>query len=329
MQRADPLPVPPAAAPDLASTILLWARPFMEGCVWTNRRYRAIGDQDEMLLYLAAWHFLMNDIAASRDLMDTIGGLPATQGLATLSPDRFRASSLASLVEETGIPRQTARRKVAALVARGTFIAHDDSTFRLARMSDEIFDLSVPAFGLARWMLTFHGWPVEALGEPKSLRSFNGLIRSYLSAYLMLAKQRRIHTGGISQVPIQFGLMLMHVLKVEQALSLEGPPRRWDVLSFAAVALRLMGEPYALRDLARTIDLPLSVVRSNCRRLADVNGLVTLLDAETLKVGGPGFGGPVPDNRRFYSLEIEQRLSHFTARVLARARRLASSPRPL
>ena len=35
--------------------------------------------------------------------------LPAAEGLARLSPDRFRASSLASLVEETGIPRQTAR----------------------------------------------------------------------------------------------------------------------------------------------------------------------------------------------------------------------------
>ena len=190
-------PVSPAAA-DVASTFLKWAWPFMEGCLWVNKRFRTVGDQDEALLYLTAWHFLMADIANSQELLGSVGNLPVRTGLSQLSPERFRPSSIASFIEETGIPRETARRKLAALVGRGIFTGNNEGAYQLATLDEAIIDVIVPAFGLARWMAGIYDWPANALGHPVSLRSHGGLIRHYLAAYLAMVKARRIHTGRVS-----------------------------------------------------------------------------------------------------------------------------------
>ncbi len=322
-------PVSPEQA-DAASTFLKWAWPFMEGCLWVNKRYRTVGDQDEALLFLTAWHFLMADIANSQELLGSVGNLPVRAGLARLAPERFRPSSIASFIEETGIPRETARRKLAALVARGVFVTNNDGTYQLATLDEVILDVIVPAFGLARWMASINGWPPATLGQPVSVRSHGGLIRHYLAAYLAMVKARRIHTGRVSQVPVQMAIMLLQTMKVERKLKLEGPANASDFQTYVALSLPLLDEPYYLCQIAHLCDLPLDSVRTSCRQLDEDNGLVTRDGSEALRIGGLQLSTDTVGSRRFYSLEIQQRVSQFTKHVLARAERLsrrASTPK--
>lgn len=324
------LPTVPVSsdAADAASTFLKWAWPFMEGCLWVNRRFRTVGDQDEALLFLTAWHFLMADIANSQELLGSVGNLPVRAGLARLSPERFRPSSIASFIEETGIPRETARRKLAALVGRGVFVTNNDGTYQLATLDEAIIDVIVPAFGLARWMAAINGWPPAALGQPVSVRSHGGLIRHYLAAYLAMVKARRIHTGRVSHVPVQMAIMLLQTMKVERKLKLEGPAPAADFQAYVALSLPLQDEPYYVRQIARLCDLPLDAVRTSCRQLDEDNGLVTRDGSEALRIGGRHLTTETYGNRRFYSLEIQQRVNQFTRHVLARAERLSRRSLP-
>ena len=314
---SDSLPV----EPDLSSTILLWARPFLEGCLWINRRFRHVGDQDEALLYLAAWHFLMGDIAANADVLGDIGRLPAEKGLLRLDLEDFRASPIAALAEETGIPRETVRRKASGLVRRGVFLVRRDGTFQLAAVTTDILDLLQPAQAFGQWVLLIHGVPPSALGQPRSVRSFGALVRHYLAAYLAQLRSRRIHTGAMSHVPVQVCLMLLHALKVERRMALQGPPDRWDFPTFIEISRHLFDEPYYLRQVSDMAGLSLAFVRASCRRLADLHGLVTLGEGDVLQIGGSKLNAANVGDRRFYSRDVEQRLTVFARRVFDRVAR--------
>ena len=86
-----------------------------------------------------------------------------------------------------------------------------------------------------------------------------------------------------------------------------------------------MSEPCYMRQVAYMSDLPLATIRSNCHRLAKVNGMITLIDNEALKWGGPDFSIQNLADRRFYTPEVEQRLTRFAGQTFARARRLTGT----
>lgn len=310
---------------DLNATLLLWARPFLEGALWVTRRFGTVGDQDEALLYLAAWQFLMADFAAHPERAAGFGSLPMEEALAFVRPEEFPAAPAMSLVEETGIPRETARRKLAAMARRGLVVARRDGTFQVARATPDILDLALPASGLARWMLSIHGWPPDCLGEPRSLRSFGALARHYLATYLAFLKPRRIHTGTLSHVPVHIALMLVHLGRIESRIALEGPPARWDFAAYIRGSRQAFAEPILLKQVARMCGLSLAEARTTCRRLSEI---VTLVDSDTLTLGGSTYRGDDVGLRRFYPVEAEQRLRVFTRRVLVRAARLAAKDAP-
>jgi len=304
-------------------TFLAWIRPFLEIALLVNRRFRAVGDQDQALLYLGAWHFLMSDVAQRRDLVTGIGGLPMREGLARLCPAEFPASHMAAIVEETGIPRETARRKLAGLVRDGIVVVLPDGAVRLAQPRDDILELAEPSFALARWILASRGWPPDALGEPRSLLSFLSLARHYLAVYLSLLKSRRRLTGTVSHVPLQLGLSLLNVLRVEDLLAREGPPAALDFEAFVPLSRRVFDLPIYLRPLTEITGLSLAELRAACRRLADSSGFITLVGTEALKLGGPNYGPESVGDRRFYPEETRRALQAFTLRATARAARLA------
>lgn len=313
-----------ADLPEVDDTFLGWIRPFLEGALAVNRSFRSLGGQDEAMLYLGVWQFLLSDLAGRRDLLREIGALPMRDGLSRICPREFPASQIAGLIEETGVPRETVRRKLARLVRDGALLVRDDGTIQVAAPREDILAIAAPAFALGRWMLTLHGWPPDALGEPRSLRSFVTLGRAYLAAYLSLLKSRRLLTGTITHVPLQLGVSLLNAENVEALLAREGPPVRRDFQTFVALSVRAFDMPCYLRKLADVSGLPLAEVRASCRRLSAANGLVTLLGNEALKIGGPAYSRDSIGDRRFYPEETRRALQSFTRRVLERAEWLAN-----
>lgn len=312
----------PAGAADVDLTFLLWARPFLEGALVANQCYRAVGDEDEALLYLAACRFLLSDVAARADSLVAVGNLPMRQGLSALRPEEFPASHIGALVEATGIPRETARRKLTGLVRGGLVAVDGHGAFRLVAVRDDLLALSAPAFAFARWMLSIQGWPPGALGEPLSLRSFIALGGAYLAVYLSLLKSRRVLTGTTSHVPAQLGINLVHVVQIESLLAREGPPRDWSFDTFVPLSRRVFDVPCHLRVVADLAGMKLPAVRASCRRLAK-DGFVTLLDGETLVVGGASYRKEMVGSRRLYPQETRDALQTFARRAVERAARLA------
>ena len=167
---------------DINEIFVLWVRPFLETCLFVNNHYRSLGEQDEALLLAAAWKFFSDDIASNRNLLTSIGTHPAESALAKISPEHFRGITLATFIETTGIPRNTASRRLDDLVKQGRLNISGDGTYRLANTPLELLDLAKPVYMFAQWMLTFHGLPFSALGAPKSLLSFGSLVRHFLTA---------------------------------------------------------------------------------------------------------------------------------------------------
>jgi predicted transcriptional regulator len=319
-----------SASFDINEIFVLWVRPFLETCLFVNNHYRSLGEQDEALLLAAAWKFFSDDIASNRNLLTSIGTHPAESALAKISPEHFRGITLATFIETTGIPRNTASRRLDGLVKQGRLQVSGDSTYRLASTPLEMLDLAKPTYIFARWMLVFCGLPPSVLGEPGSLLSFGSLVRHYLAAYVELLKGRRVNTGNTAHIGVQLSIMLLHSVAVDRQLTLEGPSAGWGFRRYQLIAVDIKDQPYFIRELAALTDLPVQVVRRSCRQLEEL-GFVAVKDNEAITVGGttlpPEVMGAENRNRRMYSVEMEQSLVRFTRNALARAERLAKKSR--
>lgn len=126
-------------------------------------------------------------------------------------------------------------------------------------------------------------------------------------------------------MPVHIALMLVHLGLIESRIALEGPPERWDFAAYIRGSRQAFGEPILLKQVARMCGLSLAEARTTCRRLSEI---VTLLDSDTLTLGGSTYRGDDVGLRRFYPVEAEQRLRVFTRRVLVRAARLAAKDAP-
>ena len=318
-----------SASFDINEIFVLWVRPFLETCLFVNNHYRSLGEQDEALLLAAAWKFFSDDIASNRNLLTSIATHPAESALAKISPEHFRGITLATFIETTGIPRNTASRRLDDLVKQGRLQVSGDSTYRLASTPLEILDLAKPTYIFAQWMLVFCGLTPSALGEPKSLLSFGSLVRHLLAAYVALLKGRRVTTGNTPHMGVQLALMLLHSVAVGRRVTLEGPSEGWGFRRYQLIALDIQTQPYFVREIAALSDLSVPVVRKSCRQLAEL-GLLAVEDSEKISVGGPQLSpeemGAQVRARRLYSVEMEQSLVRFTRNALARAERLAKNP---
>ena len=319
-----------SASFDINEIFVLWVRPFLETCLFVNNHYRSLGEQDEALLLAAAWKFFSDDIASNRNLLTSIGTHPAEAALPKIGPEHFRGITLATFIETTGIPRNTASRRLDDLVKQGRLQVSGDGTYRLASTPLEILDLAKPTYIFAQWMLVFYGLPPSALGEPKSLLSFGSLVRHLLAAYVALLKGRRVTTGNTAHIGVQLCLMLLHSLAVSRQLILEGPSAGWGFRRYQLIALGLQDQPYFIREIAALADLPVAVARKSCRQLEEL-GLIAVKDNEAVTVGGvqlsPEEMGAENRARRIYSVEMEQSLVRLTRNALARAERLAKKSR--
>ena len=105
--------VPPSRDQDISRLFYRWSGQFSAVLIRTRARFD--GDLDQYVLYLT---FLLAELA------DSLNGENG-------APRHKRGLNALSLSEITGIPRESARRKLLLLAANGYLIRHADGLFTL------------------------------------------------------------------------------------------------------------------------------------------------------------------------------------------------------
>jgi hypothetical protein len=289
---------------------MIWWLPFLEGVLWIGRELRGLGSQDHASLYMAANLFMLEALSAKRSLPTNLAKEQPLDAVEEHAPHALSFWSLATYAEATGIPRQTASRKLENLVKSGQFV-FDGKGYRPQRASLAPFPQSIPVFGLARWLLHADGHDATAFRSPELVKEWGALVRHYISAYLALVKPRRSLSGSISDVSVQLAIGALHAAEVRRYCDLNGPRSQPDFENYRALSPHVIDAPHSLRKIAQLCGISVDKCRNECRRLATIQKVVRITGAEYLVLDGPWREEKISGCRTLFTEEVELHLGRF------------------
>jgi hypothetical protein len=293
----------------LNDTFLIWWGPFLEGALWLCREFVDAEEPDLGITYLAAFKFSIDAMAGNATMLSRAELSDVDRLLEDLRPEEFGAWAVGSYVEATGIPRQSAKRCLDALVAKGLLVEESGSFYRLAAFTADLLRVQNPCFGFCRWLLVGPVFSSPGFRAPQNGRAWGGLIRQYLAAFLAFAKSRRLHTGRYTPVTIQAAIMLLTQRALMNQLALDGLPDDLGRSTQARLVVPLFRGPFLVRNVATLTGMSIAKVRRSLHRMEQVDATMKSIDPESFAVEGRGLRvEELGSHRLFYTIEMEQRL---------------------
>ncbi|SJZ40705.1 hypothetical protein SAMN02745126_00915 [Enhydrobacter aerosaccus] len=278
--------------------------------MWIGRELRGLGGQDQASLYMAANLFMLEALSSERNAPTNLATERPFDAVEEHALHALSFWSLASYAEATGIPRQTASRKLENLVENGQFV-FDGKGYRPRQTALAPFRQSIPVFGLARWLLHANGHDATEFRSPELVKEWSALLRHYISAYLALVKPRRSLSGSLSDVSVQLALGALHAAEVRRYCDLNGPRSRPDFENYRALSPHVVDAPHSLRKIAQLCGIPVDKCRNECRRLATIQKVVRMIGAEHVALDGSWREEKVSGCRTLFTEEVELHLSRF------------------
>ena len=307
----------------LKHTFLIWWGPFLEGALWLCREFVDAEEPDLGITYLAAFKFSIDAMAGSATMLSRAEMSDVHKLLEELRPEEFGAWAVGSFVEATGIPRQSAKRCLDALVAKGLLVEESGSFYRLAAFTADLLRVQKPCFGFCRWLLAGPAFSSPGFQVPQNGRVWGGLIRQYLAAFLAFAKSRRLHTGPYTPVTIQAAIMLLTQRALMDQLALDGLPDDLGRATQAKLVLPLFRGPFLVRNVATLTGMNVAKVRRSLHRMENVDETMKSIDPESFAIEGKGLRvEDLGNHRLFYTIEMEQRLVQLQTLLLSHLRNL-------
>jgi hypothetical protein len=284
LDRLGPSPAPSALhRNDLGqafrSNFLDWWHCSLEGLVFTQRLFRRLQDDDLAALYLAAWLFALDQ--ADRKGIGT-ADLWSNASIMAGDTTWLTAVPVSEFADITGIPRETARRKLRDASKLLLVTPAGKDGFLLKSFSAEVQPLQEPCLGLARTLLA----SMAGNASEPPLRLEGGsearLLRPYLDYILSLWVSRRQVTRISSAVSVQSAMELITTLKVIRRLSLKGICRQIDVATFLREVPAVRTTPYFISQVALICGLPVGQTRRMFRSL-EAHGRVAFIDTDSVR----------------------------------------------
>lgn len=268
----------PADLLRMREKFLHWWHSSLECLVATQKLFRRFDDDDLTALYLAAWHFALDEMAIRQkpSATDRIIGF-----MTQLDASRFEGETVTRFAEVTGIPRETVRRKLDKAASLMLLERLGDSRFRLRAFSTDILPMFDHCLGLARTLLgCVNRKPTR--GSDLSAPDWLSLMRAYCALLLGFWSTRRKMTRVSSAVSVQSAIELVTILKSYRQLAIDGNPSNVDLQTFLANAPTIRKSPYFIAQLAFISGLPLAQVRHMCRYL-ETQGKLEFLGPDAIR----------------------------------------------
>lgn len=309
-----------ADAVRLQQEFLRWWHPALECLVATQKLFRRFDDDDLTALYLAAWRFALEQLDTQHK--------PATEDrilafITQLDAARFEGANVARYAEVTGIPRETARRKLDKASAMGLLDRVDDARYRLRAFSADILPMFENCLGLARALLACLGRTPAHEGADLPAPAWIALMHAYIVLVLGFWSARRRMTRVSSAISVQSVIELLTVLKSYRRLAIEGATSKVDLATFLSAAPKIRKSPYFVSQIAFVSGLPLNQVRRMCRYL-ETQGKLEFLGPDAIRPLPLVENVPADLQQAFFSEEV--RLGGL--RFVGVAMRCLLAPRP-
>ena len=259
---------------------LPWWHCANECLLATLHQFRRFDDDDITALYLAIWQKTLKAAheASNSSLEYSVSNLVS---LVSAAVGAGASASLVELSDATGIPRETARRKLDESAAFRVIARSDDGTFRLASVSADIVPLFENCTALAMQVLDVLRRPVEGKPAHLSLASWTNLMEAYLSVILAWWAMRRSTTRGSAVVSVQCTIEVLTILKMHRRLAASGRASRLDLRTALSLTVECWATPYLLSQIASISRLNVEHVRRMCRSLA-AQGRIRFSGAEVV-----------------------------------------------
>ena len=299
-QLSVEIPIPQDGAPwqdidraRLRETFLHWWHASQECLVAALNLYRRFDDDDISALYIATW------LSALEEIQD--GALAAGEGsivglMARLEPTHFSGIGMARLCDITGIPRETARRKLDKAVDLMLIECIGKARFRLRALSTDIMPLFENCIALADTTLGCLDKPRTRQVSDLTAESWVALMHEFFSVMLAFWSVRRSVTRGASVVSVQVAIELLTTLKIYRKVATTGASPRISLQDALAIAPHCHKTRYYLVQIAEISHLPMVRVRRMCRNLA-AHGRLEFIGTDVVRprTSEKIFTGQLPD----------------------------------
>lgn len=307
------LPSPSRESIDLSAVFMLWWGPLLISSLSTCRSFVPWATPDIGLVQLAAVQLAINRLATDTTIQAELDDGDILGTLLRVSPRQY-CFTVQQFAEKTGIPHQSLRRHLVALVEAGYLSENRDSRFvgyRLNAFPGNIDALGQPAFSLSRWLLTACGSPPGSFHEPGNAAAWASLIGSYLDVFLALTKARRAQAGPHTHVAVQIATIYEVHINVLRELERSGPPMALTHALHGELIRRTLSRPIYLGSIADNTAISDTQARYVISRMAKVDYYVEWIDADRFrvrldasKIEAETLG--TQRNRRFFTVEMEQ-----------------------
>jgi hypothetical protein len=234
--------------------------------VATLKLFRRFDDDDITALYLAAWWIALDDLAASGPV---VGGQSFSGFVAAFDESRLSGTTSSRLSDLTGIPRETARRKLEKACTLRIITRTDGSEFRLRTLSTDIVPMFDHCVALADSILGALNRTRVRDGRDLPVGHWVVLMRSYVLVMLNFWSVRRAITRGASAVSVQVAIEILTSLKIYRRLAETGRLLRADLPMVLELAPACGTTPYFIAQIATIAHLDVTKVRRMCRNLAE------------------------------------------------------------
>lgn len=301
----------------LRASFLSWWHCSQECLVATLNLFRRFDDDDIAAVYIATWLSALEEI---QDGALATGAHSIVSLMSELDPARFSGISLARLCDITGIPRETARRKLDKAADLLLIERVGEARFRLRALSADIMPLFENCIALADGALHCLDQPRTRAASDLTAEAWVILMRDFFSVMLTFWSVRRSITRGPSVVSVQIAIELLTTLKIYRRIAATGRSSPISLLDAMTIAPDCRKTPYYVVQIAAISHLPIAHVRRMCRNLAAHDRLEIIgPDIVRPKIPLQAFAGQFPDG--VFSIQLRAAGLHFieTARSLLKA----------
>lgn len=300
----------------LRTSFLSWWHCSQECLMATLNLFRRFDDDDITAVYIATWLSALEEI---HDGALATGANSIVGMMSELDPARFSGISLARLCDNTGIPRETARRKLDKAADLLLVERVGEARFRLRALSTDIMPLFENCIALADGTLHCLDQPRTRAASDLNAEAWVILMRDFFSVMLTYWLVRRSITRGPSLVSVQIAIELLTTLKIYRRIAATGRSSRISLLDAISIVPECHKTPYYVVQIASISHLPTAHVRRMCRNLA-AHDRLEIIGPDIVRVKTPPqvFAGQLPDG--VFSIQLRDAGFHFikAARSLLR-----------
>ena len=250
----------------IRADFLRWWHRTQECLIATLNLYRRFEDDDITALYIATWWGALEEV---RDWGEVEDEKSINAAMRRLDVARLSGMTLVQLSELTGIPRETARRKLKRANELLIIEQFGEARFRLCAFSADIMPLFDNCIALADATLGCLHKPRTRQVADLSVGSWICLMQDFFQVMTTFWSVRRSLTRGASAVSVQVAIELVTTLKMLRLVGARGASLTVDLVTALALAPECHRTPYFLAQVAAMVHLDLVRVRRMCRHLSE------------------------------------------------------------